>query len=333
MLRFRHHSFRKPGAMQQNTDPGPLDLGRLLDDAIGEAVSHEDPDRFLAWFRDHITDYETESSNGTLLDAPFVALLGRSIWNALALPGNGFRPRPLPEPGRNDPCFCGSGEKYKRCCAERRTLPLDPEHIVPTVLDHMSGDDLAGHVRAGRVPVNALVQLAGQRYERGELWNTIDLLEPLFGGRIRRPDEHHGRALELLCDLYMELGENRKMAELLERIVDNSDRSPLRSDARQRIAVSRLDEGDIDGAWEAFHHAQQDHPDAPGIGLLEIQLLMSRGRVEEARTRAGFWEKRLLRQGLGDDNRLVSFFADMIRDPLAVMADMGVRPPPAPASA
>ncbi|MCL6105810.1 MAG: SEC-C metal-binding domain-containing protein [Actinobacteria bacterium] len=21
-----------------------------------------------------------------------------------------------PEPGRNDPCPCGSGKKYKRCC-------------------------------------------------------------------------------------------------------------------------------------------------------------------------------------------------------------------------
>lgn len=22
----------------------------------------------------------------------------------------------FPTPGRNDPCWCGSGEKYKRCC-------------------------------------------------------------------------------------------------------------------------------------------------------------------------------------------------------------------------
>jgi len=24
----------------------------------------------------------------------------------------------FPAPGRNDPCHCGSGEKYKRCCME-----------------------------------------------------------------------------------------------------------------------------------------------------------------------------------------------------------------------
>ena len=25
-------------------------------------------------------------------------------------------PAPPPRPGRNDPCPCGSGRKYKRCC-------------------------------------------------------------------------------------------------------------------------------------------------------------------------------------------------------------------------
>lgn len=311
--------------MQQDPEQSPLDLAHLLDDAIGEALEHEDPDRFMAWFRAHIADYETEASDGKLLDERFVAVLGRSIWNALPLPGNGFRPSPLPEPGRNDPCFCGSGEKYKRCCADSPTLPLDPEHILPTVLDHTPTEALTRHVRAGRVPVNALVQVATQRYERGELWNTVDLLEPLFAGEIRRADEHHGQALELLCDVYADLGHEAKKNALLEQVVASAGRSPLRSDAWQRIAVARLDDDDIDGAWEAFHHAQQDHPDSPGVGLLEIQLLMSRGRAQEARERAGFWEKRLRKQGLDDNNRLVRFFTDMTDDPHAVMADMGVK--------
>jgi len=43
-------------------------------------------------------------------DAPRMAVvMGRSIWNAMPLPGNGLRPRQLPELGRNDPCICGSG--------------------------------------------------------------------------------------------------------------------------------------------------------------------------------------------------------------------------------
>jgi hypothetical protein len=29
-------------------------------------------------------------------------------------------------PGRNDPCWCGSGEKYKRCCSTRRGADVSP---------------------------------------------------------------------------------------------------------------------------------------------------------------------------------------------------------------
>jgi hypothetical protein len=50
-----------------------------------------------------------------LVGRGFFALL---IWAALvALPG--ARARPAAAPGRNAPCPCGSGLKYKRCCARR----------------------------------------------------------------------------------------------------------------------------------------------------------------------------------------------------------------------
>ncbi|QTF91328.1 SEC-C metal-binding domain-containing protein, partial [Halomonas sp. BM-2019] len=49
--------------------------------------------------------------------------IARTLWNAAPLPSRGFRPAPLPEPKRNDPCPCGSGKKFKRCCQ-----PLLGEH-------------------------------------------------------------------------------------------------------------------------------------------------------------------------------------------------------------
>jgi tetratricopeptide (TPR) repeat protein len=30
-------------------------------------------------------------------------------------------------PGRNDPCPCGSGKKYKKCCLPKQSVPLTPE--------------------------------------------------------------------------------------------------------------------------------------------------------------------------------------------------------------
>lgn len=33
----------------------------------------------------------------------------------------------IPKPGRNDPCPCGSGKKYKRCCIDREGFYHEPE--------------------------------------------------------------------------------------------------------------------------------------------------------------------------------------------------------------
>jgi len=30
-----------------------------------------------------------------------------------------FAPREIPQLGRNEPCHCGSGRKYKKCCLEK----------------------------------------------------------------------------------------------------------------------------------------------------------------------------------------------------------------------
>ena len=38
-----------------------------------------------------------------------------------------FKPQRQPAlPGRNDPCPCGSGRKFKRCCLHTQARPLQP---------------------------------------------------------------------------------------------------------------------------------------------------------------------------------------------------------------
>lgn len=37
-----------------------------------------------------------------------------------------FTVRAQPTAGRNDPCPCGSGSKYKKCCMRAATNPADP---------------------------------------------------------------------------------------------------------------------------------------------------------------------------------------------------------------
>lgn len=101
-------------------DPFPLNLESLLRDVVTQVLEHEDPDRYLDWLREHLHEYYFSTSPEQFADpqdfSRMVTGLGRAIWNAIPLPGNNFRPSPLPEPGRNHPCPCGSGRKYKLCC-------------------------------------------------------------------------------------------------------------------------------------------------------------------------------------------------------------------------
>ncbi len=54
--------------------------------------------------------------------------------------------------GRNDPCPCGSGRKYKKCCMQREGFPL-PAAIQPIVPGEEAAIRLAlEHQRAGRLP-------------------------------------------------------------------------------------------------------------------------------------------------------------------------------------
>lgn len=34
--------------------------------------------------------------------------------------------------GRNDPCPCGSGKKYKQCCLDKEPVPKSPSLLVPS---------------------------------------------------------------------------------------------------------------------------------------------------------------------------------------------------------
>lgn len=56
---------------------------------------------------------------GSAVDAELLDVL-RTAWSDTKSPLSDSRPQPYQRPektGRNDPCPCGSGKKFKRCCA------------------------------------------------------------------------------------------------------------------------------------------------------------------------------------------------------------------------
>jgi len=125
-------------------------------------------------------------------------------------------------PGRNDPCPCGSGKKYKRCCldkdmAERSTLiaamprTTIPEQIAGVLADHYHDEDEL------TAQSNAAVDLvtAGKLDEAERI---AHLLLQNF------PDVHDG--WDRLGMVYEARGENQKAADCYRKVIDFAGTRP-----------------------------------------------------------------------------------------------------------
>lgn len=295
----------------------------LVQTAVERIVETDDIDDFLGWFSGEV--YRRCLLARTLLDARdtkvLAAQLGRSLWGATPAPHNDFRPKPLPKPGRNAPCYCGSGVKYKRCCARFPALPtMGSAELWPTVLDALPRRNRGQVVASGRVPVESLIVAAEESRVLSRTRRAIGFLEPLFGDRIAGTGQQYDHALSLLCDLYDDTGWTRKKTKLIERIVAEAPRSVLRSGAFQRMATIRMDRGDRAGAWNAFRRAQRDAPGDPSVGLLEVHLLLAENRPERARESARVWRRRLMKLNVDEYDGAIEFLTTVDKDPYVALA-------------
>ena len=309
--------------MEEELIPHDL-MGELVEAAVERILVAGDLDGFLAWFSDEAHRFfllarlplDTDDRKALAVQ------LGRSIWGATPAPHNDFKPQPLPKPGRNAPCHCGSGLKYKHCCGSLPTLPtLNPATLWPAVLEALPQRDCRQVVAAGRVPVESLVVAAEASMDLGDFRKAMGFLEPLFGDKFAGTGRHYDQALLLLCDLYDESGWTGKKTRLLERIVTEAPRSALRSEAFQRTATIRMDRDDRDGAWDAFRRAQRDTPGDPGIGLLEVHLLIAENRPEQARESARVWRKRLMKLNAEELKGAIGYLTTVVEDPYRAMAE------------
>lgn len=304
----------------------PIDLESLLPAAVRAGLKCAGFAEFSAWTAQELPNYLAPPLRDTALPAEGMRqlsrALARAVWNALPLPRNGFRPDPVPVPGRNDRCPCGSGLKYKNCCLrDERGLALNlrEEEVWPWVIEHLSRRDLQQAVSLKRVPLDALAQHALTLSESNQARDAIRLLEPFFEppSRFDRAADH---AFDVLCTLYDEIGRPKQKTALIERVLGAAPRSPLRGAAWSRLAAIRMDSGDPTGAWEAFRHALRDDSDNPMLSVLEVQLLLADGRRDEARRRARFWVAKFERADDSDTERLIELLRDIAAEPDRALA-------------
>lgn len=302
---------------------GPAMLERLVAEAVGEILRHESFDRLRMLVRDRLRDALPPAPE-QFRDA-LVTHLSLSLWRATPLPSRGFRLPPNVAPGRNEPCVCGSGRKYKRCCGALELpediVPVGMDDLWPIVVQMLPKDALKG-VPTARLPVEAITGLAERRMEEGRPKAALELLEPMFAGDLDQLGGRHEPALDLLCNLYDRLGREKRKRALLEKTA-TSARPPLRCAAHMQLATIAEDRHDHDAAWRQFERACKVDPRHPALGPLEVTLLMSRGERDRAMARAEYWRGRLRRQE-GAGHPLVELLTEMATTPeLAMLLDTG----------
>ena len=235
------------------------------------------------------------------------------IWNVTPVPENRFRPRKQPKPERNAPCLCGSGKKFKHCCAavDGPELGISEELMLSKVLSTFSRKRLL-ELPLLELSPHALAALAHDWLEHGRPKDAVAVLEKLFA-HLPELDERAEWAADVLLNAYMEVNAPRKKQKFIEALKAAPDKM-LASTGWQRQTVVLSDRGEYAKAWEAFREAQRLTPNEPALSHLEVLVLVSEGRRTEAQARAKFWAARLSRDQQYDHSDLIKLLHDLADD-------------------
>lgn len=314
------------GLNMDTTQPPDFErqIEMLLSLAGRQAASDPTPVAFTQWFKSAVpvvmpTLLERIPPEPAEIDR-FLRFAALNLFAELPMPGHGLQPAGQPRPARNDPCACGSGQKYKHCCGAMSMPPLFGNlNLLRYVLDAYPKSRL-GEVAASKASIDAVADTAYQWQGGGDAARASALLEPYFSGS-GPLTVRVAPLFNLLMDSWLALGRSSKRERLIDSILQRGDRA-LKSDALQRRTTMLADRGDHAGAWRTFKHASELNPNDPALSFLEVTTLLSEGRVSEAQSRAQWWAAFLARQRDPQLADLVDRLREMAKDPHAGM--MGV---------
>ena len=163
--------------------------------------------------------------------------------------------------GRNDPCPCGSGKKYKQCCLQRVEAPAAGVHTVakPAALNMLHALQAAvAHQLAGRLP------------EAEAIYRQILQAEP-----------NHPDALHLLGTIAYQVGQFGMAVELINRAISANPSDPVYySNLGNALQVH----GRLDEAVTSYRKALALKPDHAETHNNLGNALQAQGRLDEAVT-------------------------------------------------
>jgi hypothetical protein len=306
-----------------------LQFERLIPDSVAIAMRAEDPGEFLRWVQRSLSAYATERSvvhTDPALARALALAWARALWNGLPLDISGQKPKPMADPANDAECPCGSRRQFAQCCQHMpRIPPLTSSVLWPYVLANIQPAERSVLLAGNRVPRTALIEFSAYLLDRDRRSEVIAALEPRLANPERYHDEETALLLDLLCDAYgmSEKGARRKL-KLLHMTTEKAPRSPLRSEAWQRLATIYMDRREHERAWRAFRQAQQDHPHADALSVLEVELLVAERRLDEAKHRAKFWAAALKRSGISANDPRIDFLQRVAADPVTALGEVAI---------
>jgi len=178
----------------------------------------------------------------------------------------------MSKPARNDPCPCGSGKKFKKCCLQRVEIPFaNGISTNSTLLPSFAG---AGHKVLLREYLDNAIQEALAHHQAGRLSQA----EAIYR-QILRIDPEHPDALHMLGAVAHQLGRNALAVELIGRALNVK---PDYVEAHYHLGKALAVLGQLNSAVESYRRAlllnpyyAEAHNDM-GSALLDL------GRIEEA---------------------------------------------------
>lgn len=284
----------------------------LYDACAVRALQEPGHATWLDWFLGAARDAGLPAPIGIPDDRWFRAL-GVAMLEALPLPPE-FRARRAARPGRNAECPCGSGRKYKQCCADyAKDVDLHEYDALEHVLNALPTAQYSALVRS-QVDTRELAQVAGYWLEEGGHERVIALLAPWFAPHTGKFS--HGTAPLLMCyiDALLAAERSADADAVVALALERGDRL-LRGAAMRARAYARLDADDIDGAWEDFAEVRRLAPSDPDNATLELTILIDSERYADAQARARFWLPRLERNADRAADAPLEFVRRVIEDP------------------
>lgn len=299
----------------------PSDFEQQIENLLGlagrEVCSEPSAEDFVNWFRQTVPEV-MPALLAQIEPTPeevdkFLRVAALNLFADLPQPDHDLQRVSQPKLGRNNPCACGSGKKYKHCCGELVMPPLFGNmNLLRYVLDAYTKRRLV-EVASSKASIEEVADTARQWNGWGEDTRVVALLEPYFAGTGPLAAEL-SPLFSTLMDSWLALGKPGKRDRLLGELLMRGDR-PLKSDALQRRTTMLADRGFYEAAWLCFKEASELNPNDPALSFLEVTTLLSEGRTLEAQTRAQWWADFLGRQRDPQLNDAIAMLRKMASDP------------------